>query len=218
MNSESKTTQKVHQNGQRRVARVSKQRGLALVLMSILLLSSQATYAHCDSYDGPVIQDAFKALETNKVQLVLKWVNEDQEADIKALFEKTYKLRKGDQEIYQIVEKHFLETLVRLHRETEGAPYTGLKPAGSASPIVKMADLSIVNQNVDELASKFTAHIEKVVRDKYEKVKELSAVKNESLELGRAYVSAYVDYTHMLEGIHAILEHSSDGHATHKHE
>jgi hypothetical protein len=57
-----------------------------------------------------------------------------------------------------------------------------------------------------------------VVREKYEKVKEFSEVKNESLEQGRAYVAAYVDYTHMLEGIHAILEHSSDGHASHKHE
>ena len=185
--------------------------------MSILFLSSQTTFAHCDSYDGPVIQDAFKALETNKVQLVLKWVSDNQEAEIKALFEKTYKLRKGDQEIYQIVEKHFLETLVRLHRETEGAPYMGLKPAGSASPIVKMADMSIKTQSVDELALKFTAHIEKVVREKFGKVKELSMVKNESLEQGRAYVAAYVDYTHMLEEIHAIIEHSSDGQASHKH-
>jgi hypothetical protein len=48
-------------------------------------------------------------------------------------------------------------------------------------------------------------------------VKELSMVKNESLEQGRAYVAAYVDYTHMLEEIHAIIEHSSDGQASHKH-
>ena len=218
MNSKSTAAQKAPTHGQRPAMSLLKISRLTFVLLSVLFLSWQSTFAHCDSYDGPVIQDAFKALETNQVQLVLKWVSENQESEIKALFEKTYKLRKGDQEIYQIVEKHFLETLVRLHRETEGAPFTGLKPAGSASPIVKMADQAIVNQNVDNLASKFTAHIEKVVREKYEKVKELSEVKNESLEQGRAYVAAYVEYTHMLEGIHAILEHSSDGHASHLHE
>ena len=54
-------------------------------------------------------------------------------------------MKSGDQEIYKIVEKHFFETLVRLHRETEGEPYTGLKPAGSTSKIVQMADNSIVS-------------------------------------------------------------------------
>jgi len=191
---------------------------LTLVLFSILLLSSQKTFAHCDSYDGPVVKEAYYALETNNVELLLKWVTENQEDEIKDLFDKTYQLRTGDKEIYKIVEKYFLETLVRLHRETEGAPYTGLKPAGSTSPIVKMADNSIETNSVDALATKFTAHIEKVVREKYEKVKELSVVKNESVESGRAYVVAYVDYTHTLEGIHGLIEYGSDKHASHKHE
>lgn len=32
------------------------------LLGMILMLISTPTYAHCDSYDGPVIQDALKAL------------------------------------------------------------------------------------------------------------------------------------------------------------
>ena len=144
-------------------------------------------------------------------------MGEEDEPEITALFEKTYELRNGDKEIYAIVEKHFFETLVRLHRATEGVGYTGLKPAGSASPIVIMADKSIESQSVDDLTTKFTAHIEKVVREKYEKVQKLSVVKNESLEKGRAYVAAYVDYTHTLEGIHEIIEHT-DGHVAHQHE
>ena len=128
------------------------------------------------------------------------------------MFKKTYSLKNGDKQTYNIVEQHFLETLVRLHRATEGVGYTGLKPVGSASPIVVMADASIDNHNVDKLLTDFTAHIQKVVREKYNKVEKLSLVKNESLAKGRAYVEAYVDYTHTLEGMHAYLEHGAAAH------
>jgi len=196
--------------------RDAKVQVISFLMLALLLLSSQATFAHCDSYDGPVIKEAVKALETNNVNLVLIWVDEDQEEEITTLFNKTYELRNGDREIYEIIEKHFFETLVRLHRATEGVGYTGLKPAGSATPIVKMADNSIATASVDDLATKFTAHIEKVVKEKYDKVMALSKVKNESLEKGREYVAAYVDYTHTLEGIHSILEHGSSDHSGHK--
>ena len=183
-----------------------------LALFAILFLSTQNTFAHCDSYDGPVIKEAQQALATNNVNLVLKWVSAADEPEITSLFKKTNELKKGDQEVYAIVEKHFLETLVRLHRATEGVGYTGLKPAGSASPIIIMADNAIETKSVDDLLSKFTAHIEKVVREKFVKVQDLSLVKNESLEKGRAYVAAYVDYTHTLEEMHGIIEHGPEAH------
>ncbi len=183
-----------------------------LLIVSMLLLSTNPVSAHCDSYDGPVIIDAYKALETNNVNLLLKWVSESQEAEIKDLFRKTYNLKSGDKEIYTIVEKHFLETLVRLHRETEGAPFTGLKPAGQVAPIVQMADNSIETQSVQELNRRFLGHIERVVNEKFQTVNQLSAQKDNSVEQGRAYVEAYVDYVHLLVGIHGMLEHGAGGH------
>lgn len=189
-----------------------KAKVVALALFGLLLINTLSAFAHCDSYDGPVIKEAQEALLTNNVNLVLKWVDAADEAEITALFNKTYKLRNGDNEIYTIVEKHFLETLVRLHRATEGVGYTGLKPAGSASPIVIMADKSIEDKDIDNLVSSFIAHIEKVVREKYKEVEELNLVKNESVEKGRAYVAAYVDYTHTLEEIHGIVDHGPGAH------
>lgn len=165
------------------------------------------TFAHCDSYDGPVIKEALVALETNNVDLVLKWVSPEQEAEIISLFTKTIKLKNEDQEVYSIVEKHFLETLVRLHRETEGEPYTGLKPLGSVTEIIKMADNSLAEGNLNNLSSALTKHIEEVLKEKHEKAFSLSKAKDESVEKGREYVAAYVDYTHTLEEIHTILEH-----------
>ena len=179
---------------------------LPVLLTASILFLSQPLSAHCDSYDGPLIKDALKALESNNIKPVLKWVEEKYEPEITGLFNKTVSLRGGDKEVYAIVEKHFLETLVRLHREGEGAPYTGLKPAGSASPIIVMADQAIASNEVNTLTTKLDAHLNKVLADKYNEVMEKSLKKDNSTAEGREYVRAYVEYTHFLEAIHGIIE------------
>ena len=189
----------------------SKVRSLLSVVIVFLLMvfGSFSSTAHCDSYDGPTIKDALKALETNNVNMVMKWISKEQEQEVVSLFEKTYALKPGDKEVYDIVEKHFLETLVRLHRETEGAPYTGLKSAGTTQKIVQLSDQALENKGIDNLLEKLNMHTSKVIREKYEKVAALEKVKNESKEQGRQYVEAYVDYTHTLEALHDILEQGS---------
>ena len=172
---------------------------LTLIIVSVIIFGSVPASAHCDSYDGPTIKDAVKALETNNVKFVLKWITPEQEKEIIPLFNKTYALKSGDKEVYAIVEKHFFETLVRLHRESEGAPYTGLKPAGTTKPIILMSDKAIESRNIDDLLGKLNNHIGKVLKEKYEKVAALEKVKNDSPEQGREYVEAYVDYTHTIE-------------------
>lgn len=189
-------------------------RGLAsaILVLIVTVFTGFQSFAHCDSYDGPVIKDALKALKQNKVELVLKWVEPKYEKEITAKFNQTLKLTGTNKEINKILETHFLETLVRLHREGEGEPYTGLKPAGSVTPIIQMADQSLETNSVNVLSSELTAHIQKVVKEKYEKAMLLSKTKDESVQKGREYVAAYVDYTHTLEGIHAILEHGPAAH------
>jgi hypothetical protein len=49
--------------------------------------------------------------------------------------------------------------------------------------------------------------------EKYEKTAALYRVKDRSVEDGRAYVAAYVDYTHAVEAVHDILE--GGGHHNH---
>lgn len=197
--------------------KTSLQTVLSLVFVSFFMVfGSPPASAHCDSYDGPTIKDATKALETNNVNLVLKWITPEQEKEIIPLFNKTYALKSSDKEVYAIVEKHFFETLVRLHRETEGAPYTGLKPSGTTKPIIQLSDQAIESKNIDDLLVKLNNHIGKAIREKYLKVAALDKVKNDSPEKGREYVEAYVDYTHTIEAIHDIVDQGA-GHSTHKH-
>lgn len=178
-----------------------------LLMTFAFLLTSVSGFAHCDSYDGPVINEALKALDQNNVELVLKWIEPQQEKEIISLFDKTYRLKKGDQEVYAIVEKHFLETLVRLHRETEGADFTGLKPAGSMTPWVEMADNSIAQDDVEKVITTVNHHFEEILRERYAKVAELYKTRDKSVEQGREYVHAYVQYTHTLEHLEELLNH-----------
>lgn len=183
----------------------------SLLLVVALMLTSISGFAHCDSYDGPVIKDALTALDQNNVELVLKWIDPQQEEEIISLFHKTYNLKNEDEQVYAIVEKHFLETLVRLHRETEGASFTGLKPAGSMTPLVEMADNSIADNEVESVINTVTTHLDEVLRERYAEVMKLHKTKNDSVEQGRAYVHAYVQYTHTLE----FLEHVLHGDIAH---
>jgi hypothetical protein len=191
--------------------KLSKSKNSIVTILTIAILSFfmftniQTASAHCDSYDGPVIQDAEQALATNNVDLVFKWISTDQVKEVTDLFKKTYNLKKGDKEVYEIVKIHFFETLVRLHRETEGAPYTGLKPAGTTKPIIYLSDKAIKDNDIESLLGKLNNHIASVVKEKYNKVSALNKTKNESVEKGREFVAAYVDYTHTLEAIENIL-------------
>lgn len=180
-----------------------------LFTVVLLLIGTFRLSAHCDSYGGPVIKDAIRALQKNKVSLVYKWISTQDEPEIATLFATTYKLRNGDKDIYNIVEKHFFETLVRLHRATEQEPYTGLKPTGSIEPVIKMSDEAIETGNIDDLLTKLNAHITKSIKEKYQKMKTLELTKDTSPDSGRKYVHAYVDYIHTIAKIHNVVEGSA---------
>jgi len=191
----------------------------ALLIMAFMLFAALPASAHCDSYDGPVIKDALTALKQNNVELILKWVEPQYEKEITDKFNQTLKLKGKNKEINDVLETSFLETLVRLHREGEGASYTGLKPAGSMTKLVEMADNSLVKKDINEVTNIVTIHLNEVLQEKYTKAIELSKTKNNSVEDGRAYVVAYVEYTHTLEALehilHGDISHHSDGDQNH---
>jgi len=58
------------------------------------------------------------------------------------------------------------ETLVRLHREGEGAPYTGLKPAGTVGHYLRRSDKATRNRlKVDALVKeKIFEHLSEGIR------------------------------------------------------
>jgi hypothetical protein len=162
-------------------------------------------WAHCDTLSGPVIKDARTALERKDVTTVLKWVSKGDEKEIHQLFQKTLVVRAQSEDAKNLADMYFFETLVRIHRAGEGAPYTGLKAAGSIEPGIEMADESIVKGSVAGVLRDINKKIEEGVRTRFEKVVETKKHANDSIEAGREFVEAYVDYLHFVENINAIL-------------
>jgi hypothetical protein len=105
-------------------------RALVFGLVTMSVLTPAPARAHCDGLDGPVVADARAALELNDVGRVLMWVPESDEAEIRRAFDETVNVRKLGEPARELADRYFFETVVRVHRMAEGAPYTGLKPAG----------------------------------------------------------------------------------------
>lgn len=61
---------------------------VGVCLLSGILVSPSGVFAHCDTLEGPVVQDARTALETGEIYPVLKWVSGQDEEQIRSAFKK----------------------------------------------------------------------------------------------------------------------------------
>jgi Family of unknown function (DUF6448) len=195
----------------------------ASFLVGIFFFSATSVLAHCDTTEGPVILDAKQALKKGDVTPVLKWVKKDHEDEIRAVFKKTLTVRGKGPEARELADTYFFETLVRLHRAGEGAPYTGLKQT-PVEPVVAMSDKALKTGSIDFLLKKISAEIREGIAQRFTEALEKRKHVDESVEAGREYVEAYVQYVHYVEGIHAAItskgEHhgeSSESGSTHQH-
>lgn len=169
--------------------------------------------AHCDTMDGPVVVEARVALEKGDVTPVLKWVRPEQEAEVRKAFRRAVAVRGEGAEAKDLADLYFFETLVRLHRAAENAPYTGLKPAGEVEAPIAAADQALANGDVEALSRGLRQAVERGVKERFEKLLEARRRKDESVEAGRRYVEAYVVFVHYVEGVHHAV-HAADAHGS----
>lgn len=166
------------------------------------LITPQPVFAHCDTLDGPVVLDAKAALEKGDVTPVLKWVKKDDEKEIREVFSHTLAVRKLNPEARELSDHYFFETLVRVHRAGEGAPFTGLKSAGAELNLaVRAADAALDSGSIDATVKLVIDEVAKGIRARFAKVREARKHMNDSVEAGREYVEAYVEYVHYVEGL-----------------
>ena len=169
--------------------------------------------AHCDSIDGPVVRDARAALEKRDPTAVLKWVMPEREQEIRAAFIEVLAVRNLGAEARQLADRYFFETLVRVHRAGEGEAFTGLKAAGSVDPAIAIADRALESNSAATLSKEAAELIEAGIRRRFDVALERRKHAADSVEAGRAYVAAYVDYIHFVESAH----HLGQRGASHKH-
>jgi len=107
----------------------------------------------------------------------------------------------------------FFEVLVRIHREGEGAEFTGLKPAGSElEPAVKEADTALEDGSAENLIKLVSEDVESGIRKRFEEVLEKKRHKDESVEAGREFVAAYVEFVHYVEHLDKIAKKEISSH------
>lgn len=188
-----------------------------LALVAAVLLSLGLTtrlLAHCDSMDGPVIKDAQRAIENNDVTPVLKWVSAKDEDAVREVFKLTTSIRGESETAQSVADNYFFETLVRIHRASEGEGFTGLMPKGSVEPAIAATDQALATGDIDELADKIAAAVRDGIRTRFSEANKNKLVAEESVPQGREYVEAYVQLTHFIEAIHHTVSHG----ASHKHQ
>ena len=193
-------------------------------LAIFVLAAPTRALAHCDGLDGPVVKAAQRALDTKDPTLALIWVQERDEPEIRAAFERTLAVRALSPQAKELAARYFFETLVRVHRAGEGAPYTGLKPAGrDLGPAIPAADKALDDGTIEPLVAMLTDTMQTGLRAHFREAVTAKAFKAGDVGGGREYVRAYVEFIHYVERLHEATRTPAHGHldeantATHSH-
>ena len=173
---------------------------LLAAISAALLFAAAPASAHCDGRDGPVVGAAQQALDTGDVNRVLIWVQKSDEADIREAFRKTRAVRQLDAAAKEFADNYFFETLVRVHRAGEGAPYTGLKPAGrDLGPAVRAGDKAVATGSIEPVIELLTHQVRQDIGARFKEVTARKNFKPDDVGAGQQYVKAYVEYIHAVE-------------------
>lgn len=191
--------------------KLSRGTGITAAILTALAMGWAApASAHCDTLDGPVVGAARKALDTNNVNLVLVWVQKKDDADIRKHFEKTVAVRKAGGQAKELADMYFFETLVRIHRAGEGAGYTGLNSGPVERPIAA-ADKALETGKLQEVAQLISKRTEQGLHRNFEDVMKKKKYNPNDVTAGRAFASAYTEYTHYVERLYEAGETLAPG-------
>ena len=181
--------------------------------VAFFALTPARALAHCDGLDGPVVQAAQRALDTRNPALVLIWVQDKYEPEIRKAFEQTLAVRQLSPQARELADRFFFETLVRVHRAGEGAPFTGIKPAGrDLGPAIPAADEAVRVGSVEPVRHLLTVAIQDRLRHQFGEVMATKTFEPDGVAAGRAYVKAYVEFIHFVEFVYDSTMNAPHGH------
>jgi hypothetical protein len=176
-------------------------------------LTPARALAHCDGLDGPVVKAAQRALDTRNPAFALIWVQEKDEAEVRNAFDQALAVRALSPQARELADRFFFETLVRVHRAGEGAPFTGLKPAGrDLGPAIPAADDAVRVGSVEPVRHLLTVAIQARLRQQFDEVMATKTFEPDDVAAGRAYVKAYVAFIHVVELLYDSTTKTPHGH------
>jgi hypothetical protein len=181
--------------------------GLVVFLAGFAL--SKPASAHCDTTKGPVVMAARAALDAGDPDLVLHWVRPEDEAAVRSAFQQTLEVRALGPVARALADRYFFETLVRIHRAGEGAPYTGLSDA-DPDPIIVATDRALARGSADELEQRLVAAVSAGLAERFAAARATKDFRPGDVAAGRAFVSAYVALTHWVEGVFTVASEEDE--------
>jgi len=176
---------------------------LTLLLVLGISFNSQA---HCDRVNGPVAVAAKQALQTGDVSIALIWVGAEQAEELTSKYRQSLNVYNSGEASRQLAERYFMETTVRLHREAEGMPYTGLKPARPSSEDIRTAEKALETGNVSPVSDLLAEEIQQTTRELYQQAMLAKEKRAQSVEAGRQWVDAYVKYIVYVHGLYQKIQ------------
>lgn len=161
---------------------------------------------HCDSIDGPVVKAAIRALDEANVDIVLPFVKEEGEDEVRTSFGQVMTARTRGPEVREVVDRYFFETVVRVHRRGEDAPYTGLKPAGlDVGPVIPAAERAVQTGDPDELVGNLSDILHDEVKRRLDHVMALKPKPDAAVPEVREYVETMLGLQVWSHGVYKAL-------------
>ena len=185
---------------------------LVSALAGGLLFGAQNASAHCDALDGPVATAALEALEAQNVNLVLPYAPASAEAELSAAFDQAVAARASEPAAKAVADRYFVETAVRLHRAGEGAPYTGVQPAGmDFGPAIPAAERALETGDAKALEALLAEEVRHAIREQLAEATAKGSASKEpnthaDVAAARERVSAEFAFIGFVEGIHRAIE------------
>ena len=128
-------------------------------------------------------------------------------------FEQALAVRELSSQAKALADRFFFETLVRVHRAGEGAPFTGLKPAGrDLGRAIPAADEAVRVGSVEPVRQLLTDAVQQRLREEFSQVIAARTFKADDLAAGRAYIKAYVEFIHFVERLYDSTMEAAHGH------
>ena len=185
------------------------------IAFAFAALAPARALAHCDGLDGPVVTAAQRALEARNPALVVIWVQERDEREVRTVFEQTLAVRALGPQARALADRFFFETVVRLHRAGEGAPFTGLQAAGrNLGPAIPAGDEAVHSGSIEPVVQLLTGAIQARLREQFGEVMTTRSFKPDDLAAGRAHIKAYVEFIHLVERLYETSQSAPHGHVS----
>ena len=158
-------------------------------------------------------------MEAKNADLILPFVKQDGEDEVRRAFEMALEAREIPA-ARKVADLYFFDTVVRVHRAGEGAPYTGLKPAGlGEGPIIPVAERAIETGSADELIVVLSDFLAEEVKRRLDEVLALRKNAHGPVGEAREYVEAMLGLQVWSHKLYLAIEAAPHGnHADRHHE